>query len=49
MTRPDRDAELRRTAAVTCPQDHGENPFGWSEPDDLPPLPTPTTEEVAGA
>lgn len=34
---PPRDeAELRRTAAVTCPQDRGENPFAWS---DLPPVP----------
>lgn len=37
----DPDAELRRTAGITCDQDRGENPLSWSEPDDLPPLPTP--------
>lgn len=46
MTHPDRDAQLRRIAAVTCPQDRGEDPFAWSEPDDLPPLPA---EEAADA
>ncbi|MGA5340459.1 hypothetical protein ACPCK3_15050, partial [Streptomyces griseoincarnatus] len=43
--RPSRDeADLRRIAAVTCPQDRGEDPFAWS---DLPPTthqePTVTT------
>ncbi|WP_061443831.1 hypothetical protein [Streptomyces sp. CCM_MD2014] len=36
--------ELHRTAVVICPQDRGEDPFAWSEPDNLPPVPTRTTE-----
>lgn len=45
MNHRDRDAELRQIAALTCPQDRGEDPFAWSEPDNLPPVPTPTTEQ----
>lgn len=37
--------ELRRTAVVICPQDRGEDPFAWSDPDTFPPVPTPTTEK----
>lgn len=44
MTHLDRDAELRRIAAVTCPQDRGEDPFAWS---DLPPLSTPDEPTLA--
>lgn len=45
--RPD-EADLRATAAVTCPQDRGEDPFSWSDlptPEEpLPPYSGDTTE-----
>ncbi|MET9819610.1 hypothetical protein [Streptomyces sp. NPDC006355] len=35
--------QLRRAASVTSPLDRGEDPFAWSDPDTLPPVPAPPT------
>lgn len=41
--RTDREAQLRRIAHITCPQDRGESPFAWSDLPTPTPTPDPTT------